>query len=308
MTLLKRLWIAPLIVLAAGLFFLLRRPNSGDTPPASPTPTLAAERSFDVRGRVRAVEGSGRTLTVEHEAIPGFMPAMTMPFEVKNPMQTRGLEPGEAVGFRFVVGADSSWITDIERLDDRAGVPIHPAAAEGPGLQAPKAMVTRVKEGDPVPSFTLTDQAGRVVRLADLRGKAVLMTFIYTRCPVPTFCPRMSANFKALQTRLVPVFGDRVQLLSITIDPAHDTPEVFRAYAIRQGADPDRWRFLTGSPETLSTVAATFGLFSEPELNGTLNHSLVTALIGPDGRLVQLWRGNAWTPDEVARRTAALLG
>jgi protein SCO1/2 len=151
-----------------------------------------------------------------------------------------------------------------------------------------------------VPEFTLTDQNGRPIRLSDFRGKAVVLTFIYTRCPLPNFCPLMSKNFEALQERLSRAVPGKCHLLSVSIDPKFDTPEVLKGYAALYHADEKSWSFATGSEEQMNVVASMFGLVHEPE-SGMISHNLRTALIGDDGRLLHLWKSNVWTPYEVQR-------
>jgi protein SCO1/2 len=146
----------------------------------------------------------------------------------------------------------------------------------------------------------LTDQNGKPVRLSDYRGKAVVLTFIYTRCPLPNFCPLMSKNFQALQGRLAKAMPGKCHLLSISIDPKFDSPEVLKGYAALYQADEKYWTFATGSEEQINSVATLFGLVHEPE-GGMISHNLRTALIGADGRLVHVWKSNVWTPYEVQR-------
>ena len=158
----------------------------------------------------------------------------------------------------------------------------------------------RVQVGEIVPDFKLTDQNGRVIHLNDFRGKAVVLTFIYTRCPLPNFCPLMSKNFSQLEERLSKEFTNRYQLLSISMDPDFDTPEVLKEYAARYHASAKDWTFATGDAEQIKFVAGLTGLYYVKE-NGLISHDLRTALIGPDGRLVHLWKSNVWTPYEVQR-------
>ena len=133
-----------------------------------------------------------------------------------------------------------------------------------------------------------------------------MLTFIYTRCPLPNFCPRLTQNFSDLQKRLRDEFGDQAQLLSITMDPEFDSPEVLRNYGLRHEADFQTWTFATGSREQTDYAGALFGLIHE-NVGGLINHDLRTALIGPDGRLVHLWRSNVWTPYEVQREVREVL-
>jgi protein SCO1/2 len=245
------------------------------------------ERTFLVRGEVTAPLQDDRII-VAHEPVPDYMPAMTMPFRVEPPDRADAakLQPGDRIEFKFTVG-DTSRAHDF-RVLSTAGR--RPAAT----LRAP-----RLKEGGLVPPFSLIDQNGQPFTEADLRGRRTVLTFIFTRCPVPEFCPRLSQHFAALQERLATApAGPPVQLVSITLDPEFDTPAVLRAYAERYGADSARWRFCTGAPAQIKALTQSFAVHVEQN-NGTLDHTLATALIAPDGKLKTLWRGNRWTVDEV---------
>ncbi len=259
-------------------------------------PATAAEQVFDVRGQVRGFQTDGSTVRIAHEEIPGFMPAMEMPFTVKDPSLLRGLAAGDAVKFRLVVTKDDSWITHIEKIvaDPKLGAS---AAASPTNTEAQSAPLPL---GQQVPDFTLTDQHGRPLHLHDFHGKAVVLTFIYTRCPLPNYCPLMSKNFASLQERFSNEFPGKVQLLSISFDPQFDTPETLNRYAALFQKDDRNWTFATGTPEQVNKVTGMFGLVREPA-SGFINHDLRTALISPEGRLLHVWRSNVWTPFEVQR-------
>ena len=259
---------------------------------------------FEVRGQIRTLEADGTTVRIAHEDVPGFMPAMEMPFTVKDPSVLRGLAPGDGVKFQLIVTRDDSWIRRIEKLPDvPAAARGKSSAAAAPSVAAPPQQVDL---GRPVPDFGLIDQNGHPFRLQELRGKAVVLTFIYTRCPLPNYCPLMSRNFASLQERFAKDFPGKVQLLSISFDPRFDTPATLRQYAAAFQKDDKDWTFATGSPEQINFVTSLFGLIQEPS-NGFINHDLRTALIGPDGKLVHIWRSNVWTPYEVQRMVGETL-
>lgn len=260
-------------------------------------------RTYEVQGRVVGFGDDDRTVIVEHEDVPGLMPAMTMPFQVSDPRELEGLEQGRAVAFTLGLSRDSSWIYDVRLLPDDA-VAAAPAGQEAPG--AAPGGVPVLHEGDAVPPFQLVSQDGEPVRFSDYAGQALLVTFIYTRCPLPDFCPRMSGHFQQLQARLQPRFGDRVQLLSVSFDPEYDTPEVLRAYAADYTDDTEQWTFATGTPEQVERVAHLFGVFYADE-SEDINHNLRTTLVGPEGHVRQIWSGNAWTPEEVLEAVARVL-
>ncbi len=263
---------------------------------AAVAPAPQPEQVFQVKGQVRSLEADGKTIHIAHEEIPGFMPAMEMPFTVKDAALLRGLQPGDKVGFRLMVTKDDSWIADIQKLSSPSAQPAAPA----PAANTAATERARLEPGQQVPDFTLVDQHGRPIHLRDFRGKAVVLTFIYTRCPLPNFCPLMSKNFAELQERFSKDIPGKVQLLSISFDPQFDTPETLSRYAaLFQHSDKD-WTFATGTPVQVDQVTGMFGLIRQP-VDGFITHDLRTALIGPGGKLVHVWRSNVWTPYEVER-------
>lgn len=264
-----------------------------------PTESVApTTQTFEVRGQIRNLDVANKMVRITHEAIPDYMPAMTMPFVVKDTALLTGLSAGDSVQFQLAVTDDDSWIAHIEKVaDDSANVS---PVADAPNASLQDREVERVQIGEVVPDFKLLDQDGHPVHLSDFRGKAVVLTFIYTRCPLPNFCPLMSRNFADLEKRLSKEFAGNYQLLSISMDSEFDTPLVLKEYASRYGANTQDWTFATGDSGQIETVARLMGLYFVKE-NGLISHDLRTALIGPDGRLVHLWKSNVWTPYEVQR-------
>lgn len=258
-------------------------------------------QTHDVRGRVVGFGDDGRTVIVEHEDVPGLMPAMTMPFTATDPDAVRSLNVGDAVAFSFSLTRDSSWIDEVRTLPDSA-VAANPAGEPEP-LPAASAASSApfLTGGDPVPPFSLVDQDGQPVRRSDFEGQAFAVTFIYTSCPVPDFCPLMSRRFAALQPRLQERFGERARLLSISFDPERDTPAVLANYAAQYTDDTQRWTFATGTPEAIAQLAAAFGVFTKEGQGDDqqIVHNLTTAVVGPEGRVRQIWRGNDWTTGDV---------
>lgn len=252
----------------------------------------AAERVFTVNGIVRQPARDGRII-IAHQDIPGYMPAMTMPFNVADTPDVTELKPGDRVRFQLHVTDDASRADHFERLG-RAAEPRPSSALPKPGK--------RLKAGDTVPGFQLADEEGRPLDgAAYLKGHFTVVSFLFTRCPVPEFCPLTARKLRDVQSALQgdPRVRDRSQILVITIDPEFDTPTVLKAYGESVGADPHFWKFATGNPEQVKTLMGEFGLYAERN-NGLLDHTLATAVVGSDGRLLEVWRGNGWKADEVA--------
>lgn len=253
----------------------------------------AAAREFTVLGTVTRPLSDG-VITISHEAIPGYMPAMTMPFNVREDArgETAALQPGDRVQFQFHVGETSAAYA-FKTLG-RAALSGNRAARE----TAPRR---RLQEGDTMPAFALTDQDGTPITQEDLRGGYTLLTFVFTRCPVPDFCPRISSQFQSIQDRTKKrpqEAAKSLQLLSITIDPEFDTPPVLRRYGERYAAESKTWRFATGPTAEIDTLRRAFAVAAEKS-PALLDHTLATALIDPELRIVQIWRGNRWKPDDI---------
>ena len=247
------------------------------------------EQRFDLRGKVIAVDAKAGTVTLAHDAIPGYMAAMTMDYPVKDKWAFDVLKPGQTVQATLVVASDQAWIEGIG-----IGEQSKPSAAPG-GAGSPL--------GREVPDFALVNQDGKRIHLGQYRGKKLLVTFIYTRCPLPNYCPLMSKNFERIlsDVRANQALAASTHLLSISIDPAYDTPAVLREYGVRYVGNPPafaEWEFASGSPEQVRKVAEFFGLKYWTE-GGQIVHALVTALVGPDGKVVQIYSGNDWLPQQV---------
>jgi protein SCO1 len=251
---------------------------------------------YEARGVIRGLPPDHKTIDIEHEDIPGFMPSMTMPFEVREPKEFSGLQIGDAISFRLNVTQEDSWIDQIKRINPAT---LHlPTAAPAATVAAAKS--SRLREGDQMPDFELIDQDGKALSLDTYRGHPLVITFIFTRCPLPNFCPRMSQNFVELQKAMktLPNESTNARLLSISFDPKFDTPEVLKQYGEREGADSAIWKLATGAPAEIEKLTTAFSVFVQPE-GGSITHSLATALVDRTGKITKIWRGNAWTPAEV---------
>jgi protein SCO1/2 len=255
------------------------------------------EKRYPVKGKVIAVNKAERTATIKHEDIPGYMPAMTMAFKIKNDGDLMMLKAGDEISANLIVTDVDSWIEVTAIVE--GGSPLTPTTAV-PGEPKP---------GDEIPDFQLINQDGKRIRLSQYRGAATALTFVYTRCPLPDQCTLMSTNFaavdKALQSE--PDVYAKTHLLTISFDPDYDTPKVMRSYgASHTGRYSDEnfqhWEFLTGTADEVKGVAQFFGLrYFHDNSSGEeqVIHSLRTAVIGPDGKLFKLYRGNDWKPDQI---------
>ncbi len=256
--------------------------------------TKPAGKRYELQGRVVAVDSGSRELTVAHQDIPGLMPGMTMPFLVARDQDWifGKIGPGDHVHATLVM-------TDHAELQDISFTKASDTAGDGTSnLRAPEP-------GDDVPNFKLVNQFGKTIHLDQFHGKPLLLTFIYTRCPLPDFCPRLSSNFAEVLERLQksPKAFESAQLLSISIDPEYDKSSVLHSYGKPYVGNIDsgfrHWQFASGSPEEVRKTADFFGL-SYNEKQGQIVHTLQTVLIGTDGRIVKVYAGNQWKPADVA--------
>lgn len=257
------------------------------------TRAAAAEQVFEVTGVIRGRLDDGQ-LIIQHDEIAGYMPAMTMAFALSVPAEAANLRNGDRVKFRFRVGDDASRAEGFVVTGREESVP------ETKTKSTPTPKARRLRGGDLVPDFSLVDENNAPVTSATWRGRLTVVTFIFTRCPVPEYCPAMAARFGRLQKSIVadPKLAVRARLVSITLDPEFDRPEILKAYGEAVGANPAVWSFATGNQETITTLTKAFAVYNERN-GATLDHTLTTALIGPDGRVFELWRGNGWREQEL---------
>ena len=252
------------------------------------------EQRYELKGKVLNVDHKGATVTIAHEAIPGYMEAMAMPFSLKDEAVFKFIAADDRVQATLVVAGSRSWLEDLV------------VTRESPDASTTNtASSTEPKPGDEVPDFSLVNQDGKRIGLHKYRGQALVLTFIYTRCPLPDYCPLMTDQFAEIDKALKQESGSypATRLLSISVDPAYDTPKVLREYGARYtgGADPrhfERWEFASGREDEVKQAATYFGMQYWPE-EGQIIHSLRTAVIAPDGKLVKLYTGNTWKPADV---------
>ena len=257
-------------------------------------------RRFDIRGEVLSTDATRGEVMLKHEDIKGYMSGMTMPFKVKDAEMLARFAAGDLVTGTLVVAGNDAWIENLTKVGRVEG-----SAAAQPAPPAPDAAsgFELLEPGDPAPRATFTTQDGDALDFAASRGKAVALTFIYTRCPLPTFCPMMDRQFVAIQRQVkrTPDLRDKVQLYSISFDPAYDTPAVLKKHAESLGADPAIWDFLTGDRDEIDKFAAQFGVEvnRDPADATNITHRLRTVVIDGKGVIVRIYQGNEWTPDQV---------
>ena len=254
----------------------------------------AEPRQYEVKGQIISVSPERQEVLVNHEDIPGFMAAMTMPYKVKDPALLEGKAPGDLFTATLVVEEVDAYLSSLKKT---GSAPITSPAA------APLITATDLlKDGERVPDNVLVDQDKTPRLMVSLRDHRVALTFMYTRCPLPDFCPRMDRNFAEVQQIVAetPELAD-VRLVSVTLDPEFDTPAVLKKHAEALKADPVRWHFVTGQKDEVLAFAKRFGVTAEPpsEAGGMMVHNLRTAIIDAQGRLVKTYSGTSWTPAEL---------
>lgn len=256
------------------------------------------EKRYPIKGTVVAVNKTEHTATIKHEDIPGYMPGMTMEFKIKGDADLQVMKPGDAITGTLVIDDAASWI-EITTI------------TEGGAKLTPTTIVPgEPKPGDEIPDFELVNQDGSRIHLKQYRGQALALTFVYTRCPQPDQCTLMSTNFATIDRELQtqPDVYAKTHLLTISFDPDYDTPKVMRSYGASHTARYSdekfqHWVFATGTAEQVKRIAEYFGLryFHDTESGqDQVIHSLRTAVIDSNGKLVKLYRGNEWKPQEIS--------
>ena len=250
------------------------------------------QKRFELKGKIVAVDPEKHQVTVSHEDIKGYMPGMTMPFTVRDQIDLKELGPNDTLTATLVVDGSHTWLEDLI---------VSRVTSDGSAMPA----VVIAKEGDEVPNFTLRNQNNREIHIRDYRGKALLLTFIYTRCPVPDYCALMSDNFAQIDRALGqdPQVYEKTHLLSISIDPAYDTPEVLKSYGAAHTERYENetfahWEFAGGTSDQVKKIAEYFGLTYFPKEDQII-HALRTVIISPEGKVVKIYTGNDWKPEEV---------
>jgi len=271
----------------------------------------SALKRYPVTGRVVSIDAQDESAVIDHDKIPGFMDAMTMSYKIKPPSVLSQISPGDSISAELVQAQPDEgehaepinyWLENVKVTAHQDTTPaLSPNALHMP---AP---------GEDVPDFSFTNQSGKRISLHQYRGKVLLLTFIYTRCPFPDFCPRMSSNFAEIYKQLGTDPALRsAHLLSISFDPEHDTPKVLRDYgfSVAHTHDPalfNHWEFAVVHPADLPKIADFFALTVKPE-GGMITHNLSTTVIGPDGKVVKWYHGGDWQVSDLIRDATGALG
>jgi protein SCO1/2 len=264
------------------------------------TPSNA--KRYEVKGKVIAIEADKRLVTIAHEEIKDYMPSMTMPFTVPDDAAYSILRPGDEISGLLVVDGAKSWLEELVIKQESTN-----------GSANKSNIPAEAKAGDEVPNYGLVNQDGKPIKLHNYRDKALLLTFIYTRCPMPDQCTLLSENFARINHEMKKQSDlyDKIHLLSISFDPDYDTPAVLRSYGAAHSGlyseeDFQHWEFATGSKDQVKGIAQYFGLRYYDGTNEIV-HGLRTALIAPDGKIYKVYRGNEWKPEEVIKDLQTLL-
>jgi protein SCO1/2 len=279
--------------------------NTSQPAPAQPIAAKPAEANtnlqiFQVKGVIKELFPERKKVKIAHEEIPNYMEAMTMMLDVKEARELSGLQAGDSVAFRMLVTEDDGWIDQLKKIDG----PRTPLAPE-PSTFRRVNTVEPLGIGDKLTDYTFTNSLGRVVRLSDYQGRALGITFIFTRCPFPTFCPRLSSSFSETAEKLKAMANGPTNwhLLSITIDPEFDTPVRLQGYAQRYKADTNHWDHLTGALIDITAISEQFGLqFWRANPNEPINHNVRTVVVDATGRVQWITPETDWKSDTMVEQ------
>lgn len=273
--------------------------NREKSQPESAASSSSAKR-YALKGKVISVDKNAGTANIGNEPIAGFMDAMIMPYTFKPPSQIDQLQPGDSITADVVVDSDKYWLENVKVTEHSK-----------PSADKPAARAHIPAPGDEVPDFKLVNQSGKHISLRQFRGQTLLLTLIYTRCPFPDFCPRVSHEFSTIdhQLRSDPARYGKTHLLSVSFDPVHDTPKVLRAYGFSCAGSKDpalfaRWEFTVIPQAELPEFADYFALTYKEE-GGLITHSLSTAVISPNGKIFRWYHGADWQASDLLQDIAA---
>jgi protein SCO1 len=271
---------------------------SGATQGQSQTAGATNGRFYIVYGVVKKLPPAENSVTIQHEEIPNYMAAMTMPFKVKDRKELDRLRISDSVVFRLWVTEEESWIDQVQKVEiPKTAAPPVSAPPEREAFRVARD-VEPLSVGDKMTDYRFTNELGQAISLSDFRGQALAFTFIYTRCPLPDFCPRMSKNFLEVYRQLarLPNAPTNWHLLTISFDPHFDTPAVLQSYAQAYQYHPDRWNFVTGAMIDIDAITDQFNLTIAKEGN-QWDHKIRTVVVDTTGRIQQIIIGNTWIPE-----------
>jgi protein SCO1/2 len=273
----KLLWIAAGLGLCIGVTGVLFWRNLAAQSRQSPQPDRV--HTYAARGTIQKVETPQQTLVIAHQAIPSYMDAMTMPFKVRQPQELKGLQAGDQITFRLSVTETESWIDNIVKFGTGAIVQAASTLPVTPGVTAPSTH-------HPLLDYAFTNELGQAVSLHSFAGQALAITFFFTRCPLPEFCPRLSKNFAEASRRLNSMTNapPNWHFLSVTFDPEFDNPTVLKAYGEKYNYDSNHWSFITGPKDKIAELARMSNVQFEPD-GGFFNHNFRTMIIDASGHL-----------------------
>ena len=256
-----------------------------------------SERRYTLQGQIVSVTPDRKEATIKHEAIAGFMAAMTMPYTFRDAGELAALKPGDLITSTLVVFSNGAHLVDVKKVGEAPLEAAPPAAAP-----SASSGFELVRPGQAVPDATFVDQDGKMRTFSSFRPSTVVLTFIYTKCPLPTFCPLMDRHFVTMQSKIRSSAAlKNVHLVTVSFDPITDTPPVLKRHATSLGAALTRWTFLTGDRDEIDQFAARFGvaITREPKDPTDITHNLRTAIVDAKGTLVKTYTGNEWAPDQV---------
>lgn len=261
---------------------------------------------YKLRGKVVAANASTGEVTLNHDAIPGYMDAMTMPYKLKDPSILSELHPGDVITADVLVSQGGDALVLLDHIV---------VVAQGKPDYRPAVIYHVPAKGDAVPDFRLRNQDGRTIHLNQFRGQELLITFIYTRCPLPNFCPLVTRNFVVIdkQINADQALKGKMHLVCVSFDPENDTPERLKAYGEQYiGSDAKsafaHWDFAVPEKPVLTEMAKYFNVGMSDASDGTITHTLSTTLIGRDGKVLKFYPGNEWTPQQVVENVKQSLG
>jgi protein SCO1/2 len=263
----------------------------------------AGVKQYNIRGVVVSSDAKTGQVTVDTDAVPGYMGAMTMPYTLRQANIATELHPGDTITAVLTPTNDADYLDQIDVI------------AQAKPDYKPAVTFNDLEPGEAIPDFAFRNQSDRMIHLAQFKGKVVLLTFIYTRCPLPNFCVRMSRNFAEIDKTLQknPALYAKTHLLSVSFDPQYDTPKVLRSYGGAYTGNYSKetfvhWDFAAPSEKELPRVQHFFDIGATPEKDKTITHSLSTVVIAPDGKLYKWYPGNEWTPEQVLADVQKLVG